>query len=102
MHRGSWKREERRIAKMFHTERTPLSGGNSRHTTSDTLSLEFYVESKLWKDVPFWKLFYEEIVPEAKKENKIPILIVKKKGSPQPMRLFIMKQEDVMRVAKGI
>jgi hypothetical protein len=41
-----WKEFERRVARAFGTERTPLSGGNSKHTHSDTLHPELYIECK--------------------------------------------------------
>lgn len=69
----AWKAFERRIAKSLGTERTPLSGGASRHTTSDTLHPDLYVECKTrrssaicsWFSVTrFW----------AKKEKKVPVM----------------------------
>jgi len=41
-----WKAVENSIAKMFGSTRTPLSGGNSKHTRSDTLDKRFFVELK--------------------------------------------------------
>lgn len=42
-----WKVYERRTARFFGVERTPLSGINSRHdTTSDTLHPTLYIECK--------------------------------------------------------
>lgn len=40
------KTQERRVARFFGTERTPLSGGASRHTRSDTLHPTLYLEVK--------------------------------------------------------
>jgi hypothetical protein len=40
------KAHERRVARWFGTERTPLSGGASRHTRSDTLHPKLYIEVK--------------------------------------------------------
>ena len=40
------KTQERRVARFFGTERTPLSGGASRHTRSDTLHPKLYIEVK--------------------------------------------------------
>ena len=37
---------ESRVAKFFGTVRTPLSGGASRHTRSDTLHTRLFVEAK--------------------------------------------------------
>ena len=42
----SWKAYERRVARYFGSERTPLSGGNSRHTRSDSLHERLYIECK--------------------------------------------------------
>lgn len=44
--RSRFKAQERRIAKWLGTTRTPLSGGNSKHTRSDTLHPRFFVEAK--------------------------------------------------------
>lgn len=75
----SWKKLEQKIARMRGTERTPLSGGSSRITRSDTLDPVFFIECKLRKNPSVWNL-YEEVKKLAEKENKIPLLIVKKKG----------------------
>jgi len=42
----TWKSVELRLARMFGTERTPLSGGNSKHTRSDTLHPRLFIELK--------------------------------------------------------
>jgi len=41
-----WKSVEGEIARWFGSTRTPLSGGNSKHTRSDTLDKRFFVECK--------------------------------------------------------
>jgi hypothetical protein len=44
---SNWKGYERKVAKYFGTNRTPLSGINSRHDThSDTLHPSLYIEVK--------------------------------------------------------
>lgn len=57
----TWKSVELRLAKMFGVRRTPLSGGNSAHTRSDTLHPRLFIELKhgeaslintMWKE---WK-----------------------------------------------
>jgi len=75
----SWKKLEQKVARLRGTERTPLSGGNSRETWSDTLDDTFFIECKLRKDPAVWNL-YEQVEELAKKENKIPVLVIKKKG----------------------
>lgn len=42
----TWKKVELRIARAFGTTRTPLSGGASKHTRSDTLHPFIYCEIK--------------------------------------------------------
>jgi hypothetical protein len=76
----TWKRLEQKVARMRNTERTPLSGGNSKQTRSDTLDDTFFIECKLRANPSVWKL-YEETEALAKKENKIPIVVIKKKGA---------------------
>jgi len=75
----SWKKLEQKVARLRGTERTPLSGGNSRQTRSDTLDDTFFIECKLRKNPAVWNL-YEQVEELAKKENKLPVLVIKKKG----------------------
>ena len=39
----------------------------------------FFIECKLRKDPAIWNL-YEQVEELAKKENKLPVLVIKKKG----------------------
>jgi hypothetical protein len=75
----SWKKLEQKVARLRGAERTPLSDGNSKQTRSDTLDNTFFIECKLRKDPAIWNM-YEQVEELAKKENKIPILVIKKKG----------------------
>lgn len=75
----SWKTLERRVAKSFNTERTPLSGGNSKMTRSDTLSKNFFIEIKQRKKFALWTL-WSETKKLAEKENKFPLLGMHEKG----------------------
>ena len=76
----SWKALERRVAKMLNTQRTPLSGGNSKMTQSDTLSDKYYVEIKYRKKIPFLKVF-NDTVEKARKEGKKPIVVFHEAGT---------------------
>lgn len=69
----SWKKVEARIAKMFGSTRTPLSGGNSKHTRSDSLSPHFFIETKSRKKDAAYAL-YLKTRPLARKEGKPPML----------------------------
>ena len=76
--RRTWKIREGKIAKDFGTQRNPLSGSMSGHSSSDSLSDTFYLESKLRANPPGWNLFLDTR-DKSKKENKIPIVILSKK-----------------------
>ncbi len=75
----SWKQLERKTAKALGTTRTPLSGGNSKHTRSDTLDEKLFIECKLRANFSVMAL-YQKTLELARKESKIPILVLKEKG----------------------
>ena len=75
----SWKAVERKVAKSLGTNRTPLSGGNSGHTRSDTLDEKLFVEVKHRKHFSVLSL-YRATQLLARKENKIPVLCLKEKN----------------------
>ena len=76
--RRTWKKREGKIAKDFGTKRNPLSGSMSGHSSSDSLSETFYLESKLRAKPPGWNLFLDTR-DKAKLEKKIPIVVLSKK-----------------------
>lgn len=78
MSSNTWKNVERRVAKFFSAERTPLSGGNSKHTRSDSLHDKLFIETKHRKKMAIWTL-YDKTKELAKKEDKIPILALHEK-----------------------
>jgi len=94
----SWKKLEQKVARLRGTERTPLSGGNSKQTRSDTLDDTFFIECKLRKDPAVWNL-YEQVEELAKKENKIPVLVIKKKGKHG--ELFIVNDRYLKEFIKN-
>ncbi|GAI64890.1 unnamed protein product, partial [marine sediment metagenome] len=83
----AWKAFERRIAKSLGTERTPLSGGASRHTRSDTLHPDLFVECKQRKTSLLHGLFVP-IRRQAKVEHKVPVLAYHRKGSPNTLAVI--------------
>jgi len=83
----AWKAFERRIAKSLGTDRTPLSGGASRHTTSDTLHPHLYVECKLAKRLALTNLFWP-VCKKAGDEHKVPVLAARKKHSGLTMAVI--------------
>ena len=80
-HRNTWKQRERDVAAYFGSERTPLSGGNSKHTRSDTLSTCFYVEVKYRQHHAAVELFLDT-AKKAALEKKLPVVVLAEKGKP--------------------
>jgi len=99
--RSTWKRHERITAKLFNTERNPLSGSAGKHTSSDTLHPDFYIECK-YKSSGFTliKNYFMDVVEKAKKENKIPILSLKE-GKKKGFYLVIRAQ-DLKKICKHV
>lgn len=95
--RSTWKAAERRIATIFQSYRTPLSGGNSRHTKSDSLHPRIYLEVKLRKKLPQAAL-WREVKAAASAENKIPVIVLIEKHSRYPIVLCAL--EDLQAIAK--
>lgn len=68
-----WKAQERRVAAYFKTERTPLSGVNSKQTSSDTLHDRLYIECKDRKHHAVCGLM-DETADKARGEGKTPVV----------------------------
>jgi len=83
----AWKAFERRIAKSLGTVRTPLSGGASRHTKSDTLHSGLFVECRQ-RAHSATCVWFGVVRHEAKKENKIPVMALHRSGSPHTLALI--------------
>lgn len=97
--RSTWQEGERRIARLFGTARTPLSGINSGHTRSDTLHDELFIEVKHNKKPPgdnLWRLTSEF----AEIEGKTPAIVFIKKAHRKP--LILLRIEDLKKVAELI
>ena len=77
----AWKANERRIAKFFGCERTPLSGGNGKQTRSDTLHQTLFVEAKQRKKHAVVNL-WNETKELAAGEDKIPVVCLAEKNRP--------------------
>ena len=99
MHRSTWKKGEAKIAEMFGTIRTPLSGGNSRHTRSDTLHLDLFIEVKHSKKYPK-EVLVTKTFKEAKSEAKIPLLVFLKLNNSEP--LVLCKLKDLKEIAEKL
>jgi hypothetical protein len=95
--KSAWKRRERGIAADHGTYRTPLSGGGSRHTRSDSLHPTLYIEHKLRAKLPFRQLFLDTR-EKAKKEGKTPIIVLSEKHSP--IKEVLLDYDDYLRLVK--
>lgn len=97
--RRTWKKFEQFVAGWFGTERTPLSGSNSKWTKSDTLHGRLYIECKLRKEASIFKLF-KKIEGEAREEYKVPVLILKEKFARNEDALLICRMKDLEFIAE--
>ena len=79
MHRSTWKKRERQVAKFFGTERVPLSGSNSKITGADIIHDKLFVEHKHRRRHTLLSL-YDRVKAIAKKENKIPVVTISELG----------------------
>ena len=76
----TWKQDERDASVYFGGHgRTPLSGGNSKHTRADVIHDALFIECKRRKKQAIWTL-YEETAKLAELENKTPVLWLKQTG----------------------
>lgn len=90
---------EREISRLFGSERTPLSGGASRHTRSDSLHPRLYIEAKLKKGfTAAWRRF-DEIESQAKKESKIPLLVARIQHQDNQDALVVCRIRDLKAIA---
>jgi len=93
----SWKKQERRIAKLFGTRRTPLSGYLSLHTKSDIIHDKLFVECKYRRHIAILDIF-PEVAKKARKENKIPVLAVK--SAKLKDDYLLIRARDLIKIAK--
>lgn len=94
----AWKAAERSVARKLGTRRTPLTGGNSAHTRSDTLHHELFVEVKLRKRPPLWDELLELRV-RARAAGREPLLVLER-PSGAPGRLLVTTLDTLLRVPR--
>jgi hypothetical protein len=92
----TWKAVEQRVCKFFGTRRNPLSGGNGKHTRSDSLHPLLFIETKYRKAHTAVKL-WRETKALADKEDKIPIVVLVEKGKRG--LFFLIHSDDLVAVA---
>lgn len=94
----TWKKIEQCVADLFNTRRTPLSGGNSFHTRSDTLEPFLHVETKYRQNFSIVALF-KKTEEQAQVEKapdglpKIPVVALVERGKRDVY--FLVKHTDL-------
>ena len=91
----AWKRFELRVAKLLGGVRNPLSGGASRHTSGDVIHPRFYIKCKQRAKWLIWTL-WENVRRKARKEGKIPLLVIHKKGRKEA--LVVLEIKDFVKL----
>ena len=78
---STWKAFESWICKLFNTERNPLSGGNGKHSRSDSLHPALFISCKHTRTEhsPLFRLVKEE-TEKAEVEGKIPVIVIGRSG----------------------
>ncbi len=97
MNKSNWKGDERLVSKMFGTERTPLSGGNSKMTRSDTLHKKLFIEVKKRASHAAFEL-WKRTKELARREHKIPVVVLRQGHSPYT--LLVIEVHDLQRVSE--
>lgn len=95
----TWKSIEAHISRMFSTTRTPLSGGNSKMTRSDTLHPRLFIEVKQRKYFSVYPLF-RDTKEKGKKEGKIPVVVLHETGSHD--YLVVCEVSDLKKIAEEV
>lgn len=93
--RSAWKRREREAARLFASERTPLSGGNGKVTRSDTLHDDLFIEVKLREHHAVYSLF-REVEKLAAAEVKTAVVVLAEKH--QAGFLIVCRPESIHRL----
>lgn len=91
----TWQHRERKAAAQFDSKRTPLSGGNSGHTRSDSLSDSLFLECKHRKVHAVGQL-YRSTKKLARKEGKTPVVCLTEHG--RHGMLFVVHSDDLDEV----
>jgi hypothetical protein len=103
----SWKAFERRVARFFGCQdRNPLSGINGKHTASDTLHPELFIEAKQRQHYAIIRL-WDEAKQLSTKEGKIPVIAISEKNRPgfwvlcHSSDLTAIANQRLMAIQKG-
>ena len=91
----AWKQDERIVAKLFGTKRTPLSGGNSGITRADTRHDELFIEVKKRQSHAVFQLWLKT-KELAKDEDKVPVVALRQSNSQYT--LVVVEIRDLLHV----
>lgn len=94
-----WKARERQVAEFLKSERTPLSGGNSKQTRADTLSEWLFDEHKHRKRHAVYEL-WKETKELAKREGKLPMVTLSQHG--ERGFLCVIHADDFLEIARKL
>jgi hypothetical protein len=97
-HRSTWKARERQAAGLFGARRQRCSGSSGRddETRSDSTHDRMFIETKLKaKDAAI--TLFDATRALARKEGKVPLLMLSKKG--RPGFVLVCDPSDLPRIA---
>ena len=77
-----WKRVEKRVAALFGTRRRRMSGSDMESGGDDIVHDRLHVEVKHRQRHGAVRAFKEHVVPKARKEGKLPVLVMAEVGKP--------------------
>jgi|1_EtaG_2_1085319.scaffolds.fasta_scaffold17320_3 hypothetical protein len=108
MHKGTWKKIEREEAAKFGAKRNRLSGGSGRDdcSRSDSTSETIFLEVKARKGGFATTNLWQDTQKLAKKEGKIPLVVLRELGLHKSW--YLMEEKDMLKIcteymkAKGI
>jgi len=97
-HRRTWQKREQAAAKMFGCQRQRLSGSSGRAdcSGSDSTHPRLFIETKTKSSASMISLF-DSTQEIAKRENKIPILMLAKKN--RPGFVVVCRSRDLRKIA---
>jgi len=94
-----WKQTEEKAADVVGTKRTPFSGSNSGLTSSDSLHDRLFLECKTKEKHAIMTLF-KDTQELAKKENKLPVLVLRENKSKEI--LWVVEQKDLFKLIREV
>lgn len=98
-HRRTWQKMETAVARLFGVERRPYSG--AARDDDDIEHPTLYVECKLRKAFELITLWLKT-AKEADKFNKLPVLVVQKKGDRRPYAVCPLDPEYLEKLAVAL